>query len=479
MIRILIVLFLCAVQIIAYGQPSTSRYLAVRGRVIDSLAKKPVVAATVSIYQKKSGKILHYGFTNNAGLFVLAKLSSLDSVFRVRISHIGYEMAELDLMVPSGQPEVNVGNIQLSSMSRRMEEVVVDRPPIMMNSDTLEINPEAFALQPNAVVEDLLTKVSGIVVWGDGKITVNGKNVAKVLVEGKPFFGSDPVIATRNLPADAIEKVKVYESPQNTAYQEQQLEIDIVLGNKKKRGLFGKASYGEGTDAHREGTFLINAFNPKNQASLFVGGNNTNKIARNLNEFLAANVYKPGGENLESNTPMFGQTGVNNFFIAGTKFEREWSEKLNSDLQLLLNDRKSESLTDIQEIRMFAGDQKQYIAEKKRRDTDGSSRSYLGKVKYKNDKWDLRINTDIQRAQTKGEQRHHRTVTDQNEEQLSNLDKSIHKDEDRRQGKFDFNLRGNDSITSKFELSYIFEAQNNKLEQQEDIFSIIKHPSIA
>src|SRR5690606_25935519 len=126
---------------------------------------------------------------------------------------------------------------------------------------------------------------------------------AKVLVEGRPFFGRDPTIATRNIPSDAIDKVKVYESPQNTAYQEQQLEIDITLKNEKKRGLFGKISYSQGTKDHREGTFLVNAFSPKNQLSLFAGGNNTNKIVRNVGDFLAANVYKPGGERLEPNTP--------------------------------------------------------------------------------------------------------------------------------------------------------------------------------
>ncbi|WP_433900472.1 carboxypeptidase-like regulatory domain-containing protein [Sphingobacterium puteale] len=470
MIRSLIILFLLGTHIMALCQTTSDRKLAILGYVIDSVAKKPIAAATVSIYQKKNGKILHYGFTNNTGFFTLAKLSFVDSTFQIRISHIGFDKAEIDISVPVGKTEINIGNIYLNRTSRRMEEVVINRPPILMNSDTLEINPEAFLLQPNAVVEDLLTKVPGIIVWGDGKITVNGKNVAKVLVEGKPFFGRDPAIATRNLPSDAIEKVKVYESPQNAAHQEEQFEIDIILKNKKKRGLFGKVSFSEGTEAHKEGTFLVNVFNPKNQISLFAGGNNTNKIARNLSDFLAANVYKRGGENIESNTPLFGQTGLNKFLIGGAKFERNWNKKLNTDIHLLLNDRKSENITDIQEIRILEGDQKQYIAEKQQHNSDGINQSYLGVIKYKNNKWDLRINTEAQKNKTSGKQRYNRNVIDQGNQLLSNLDKSIYRDEDRHKGKLDFNLRRNDSIASKFELYYKFETQNNQLGQQEDIF---------
>lgn len=460
----------------AYCQPGSNRQLGIRGQVLDSLTNQPVIAATVSVYHKKAGKILQYGFTNNTGSFALSNLPLRDSLLQIRISHIGYEKAEMDLKVVCGQSEADMAKVFLKKRSRRIEEVLVNRPPMLMNRDTLEINPEAFDLQPNAVVEDLLTKVPGIVVWGDGKITVNGKNVAKVLVEGRPFFGRDPTVATRNIPSDAIDKVKVYESPQNTAYQEQQLEIDITLKNEKKRGLFGKISYSEGTKDHREGTFLVNAFSPKNQLSLFAGGNNTNKIVRNVGDFLAANVYKPGGERLEPNTPMFGQSGLNRYVIGGTKFERNWNERFNTDIQFLLNDRRSENVTEIQEMRLLEDGQKQYIAEKQQRSNDGSGQSYLGLARYRNSKWDLRINSEAGQTASSEENRHERYVTDKEEEALSTLNKSVYDDENRRNGRLGFNLRQTDSVVSKLEVNYKFETQRNELGRRENILFNGRNP---
>src|SRR5690606_20511169 len=175
------------------------------------------------------------------------------------------------------------------------------------------------------------------------------QKVDKVLVEGRSFFGSNPAIATRNLPSDAISEIKVYDSPGNSPNQEETLEIDIGLKNKNKRGYFGKISLGEGTKKYKERTFLINSFDPKNQISLFAGSNNTNKIVNNATDFLAANVYKAGGEDLKSNTPRFNQRGLNDFFIAGAKFERTWNDRQKSNLQLLHNDQKAKERVDAHE----------------------------------------------------------------------------------------------------------------------------------
>src|SRR5690606_38744277 len=99
-------------------------------------------------------------------------------------------------------------NIFLAKSQGIMDEVVVKAVmPITMNGDTLEINPAAFKLDSNAVVEDMLRRVPGVTMWGDGTITVNGQKVNNVYVDGKPFFGSDPAVATQNLPKNAIEKI--------------------------------------------------------------------------------------------------------------------------------------------------------------------------------------------------------------------------------------------------------------------------------
>jgi len=442
----------------------------IRGRVLDTVAHEPIASATVSIYKKDNGKILKYGFTNNRGGFSLAEVPLADSVFQLRISYVGYQTIEMNVSRALNQTEINIGDVHMKSVATQLEEVQVKLPPIMMKRDTLIINPEAFDLKPNAVVEDLLTKVPGIVIWGDGAITVNGKKVDKVLVEGQSFFGSNPVVATRNLPSDAIDKVKVYDSPRNSPDQEETLEMDILLKNKKKRGFFGKISLGEGTQKYKERTFLINSFDPKNQISVFAGLNNTNKIFNNASDFLAANVYKAGGEDLKSNTPSFDQRGLNDFFIVGTKFERKWNDRLKTNIQLLHDDRKSKALTDAHEIVSLAEGNEQEIVENRQDNRKAIRQSYSGTAKYLDKNWELSINSRIQQEKTTRDQLSTRQVTDQTGQTLSDLQRDRHNGEQNRSGKFGFNSSQlNQKGPVKFEMSYDFETENRKEEQQENI----------
>jgi len=445
--------------------------------VVDTVGHEPIASATVSIYKKENGKILKYGFTNNKGGFNLGEVPLADSVFQLRISYMGYHTIEMNVSRLLNQTDINIGDIKMKSVATLLEEVYVKPPPIMMKRDTLIINPEAFDLAPNAVVEDLLTKVPGIVIWGDGAITVNGKKVDKVLVEGQSFFGSNPAIVTRNLPSDAIDKVKVYDSPSNSLDREETLEIDILLKNKKKRGFFGKISLGEGTQKHKERTFLINSFDPKNQISLFAGSNNTNKIVNNATDFLAANVYKAGGEDLQSNTPRFNQRGLNDFFIAGTKFERKWNDHLKTNLQLLHNDRKSEELTDVHEIRLLAEGNEQEIVENRQDNRKDIRQSYLGTARYADKNWEIRINSNIQQGKITQDELYTRQVTDQTGQNLSDLQKDVHNREQNRTGKLGFNLRQLDMMGPiKFDMSYEFEAENRNEEQQENILFTNTNP---
>src|ERR1051325_3741697 len=135
---------------------------------------------------------------------------------------------------------------------------------------------------PNSNVESLLKKMPGIKVDKDGKVKAQGQEVKKVLVDGKEFFGSDPKIATRNLPADAVDKVQVYDrasdQAQLTGFDDGNSEKTINLKLKKdiKKGLFGKISAGGGTNDRYEGRLNVNSFKGARQLSVIGMGNNTN-----------------------------------------------------------------------------------------------------------------------------------------------------------------------------------------------------------
>lgn len=279
--------------------------------------------------------MLKFGLSQLNGNFEIADIPLTDSVFILQIAHVAYQGHMVKFVRKHSDAVVNFGNLVLSKKENLLNEVSIDAPPVLLRNDTLEINPYAFKTLANAVVEDLLTQVPGIVVWGDGSITVNGKKVTKVMVEGKPFFGGDPTIATRNLPKDAIEKIKVYEE-KTQLDEDPQLSMDIILKSGSKSGFFGKAGGGLGNQKRYEAIGSLNRFTPKTQVSLFGGANNTNKESFSVSDFLRVNTYKAGVDAMDTYGTNFNKTGDNDFLLGGGRVQQQWSDSLRSDVDALL-----------------------------------------------------------------------------------------------------------------------------------------------
>lgn len=144
------------------------------------------------------------------------------------------------------------GPITLSELVINEEHI-----PIVNKPDTLEFNAEAFKTRINATVEELLKILPGVSVASDGTITAQGKTVQKVLVDGKEFFGNDPKMATRNLPAAAVDKVQVLEKKSDAAEftgiddGQEQTTVNLVLKPNARVGYFGRATAGGGPSPDR------------------------------------------------------------------------------------------------------------------------------------------------------------------------------------------------------------------------------------
>lgn len=322
----------------ASGQSKEGSELTIIGHVRDSLTGKEVVGATITIFNPADDHIEQFGFTNKQGRFVFKVKKQIPS-FGFRISHLEYEGKER-VLKRTGKSTLTLETFQLTQKTNTLEQVVI-RPPMMLKNDTLEIYPEAFDLGENTVVEDLLNKVPGVIVWGDGKITINGIDVSKVLVDGEPFFGGETVVATRNLPNSVVDKVKVYDTKAEQDAEKKTKEVDIILKEDKKAGVFGKATLGVGNKKLKEGLGVINLYNQKNQLSVFSARNNTNKEAYNVRDFLKTTIYKPGGEDFRSFAPQFGLSGRNDFFNVGGRFDRKWNDTIRSSFESLLYDKEN------------------------------------------------------------------------------------------------------------------------------------------
>jgi hypothetical protein len=177
--------------------------------------------------------------------------------------------------------EYNLGEIILPPQTIEIKEIVIKAytDPVFFKGDTLVFLADSFKVRQNATVEDLLKKLPGVKVGNDGKVTVQGKNVDRVLVDGDEFFGKDPTIALKNLGADAVESVQVYdkktEQTNESSGDSNEKILDLKLKDSAKKGYFGKVGAGSDANKFYEGEFLFNRFTGKNKVSLFYKGGNT------------------------------------------------------------------------------------------------------------------------------------------------------------------------------------------------------------
>ena len=230
--------------------------------VVSDTAGAALSGAMVVALAKPDSALTTFTTTNGDGVFVLGNL--LPGEYILQVTLIGHQTIRQDLSV-SGE-DVDVGTIQMSVLAVEMDPLVItlDHVPFLNRRDTLGYNALAFQTRPNATVEDLLRQLPGIEVETDGSIKAQGEDVENVLVDGREFFGSDPKIATQNLPADAVERVQVYDKESDMAEftgiadGEEERTINLELREEARRGYFGRMSGGLGADV--EGTSVSPGF---------------------------------------------------------------------------------------------------------------------------------------------------------------------------------------------------------------------------
>ena len=190
------------------GSQANAQNVTIEGTVMDSSSKKTLISATVSIAKATDSSLLNFTRADEDGFFRFKNIAP--GKYLLSVSYVGYAPLWLGIKV-GATPTLSLGNIYMMDASSLSDvTVTARRPPVVINGDSIEFNSENFKTVPNAVVEDMLKKMPGIEVDKSGAITVNGKSVTKVYVNGKEFFTGDPKMATKNLPADAVDKIQVY-----------------------------------------------------------------------------------------------------------------------------------------------------------------------------------------------------------------------------------------------------------------------------
>ena len=297
----------------------------VKGVLQDTAHNYTVKSATVSVYRADS-TLLNYQLSNNYGEFSFRNLP-LNNKYYIEVSHISYTLLRQNFSLTGTQTAVDLKSLVLHPREIALNEVQITIPPIQMNGDTLEFNAAAFKLDSNAVVEDLLRKIPNVTLWGDGQITVNGREVKSLLVNGKEFFGGDFKMALQNISKNALQKVQVYNVKKDeTNPLDSTLTVNLKLKKGKDTGHFGKVGGGYGTTERFEADGNINFFTPKLQLGIIAAGNNVNKIAGNIRDLTSNSTFKGVGTNVEYQ-PDFRATGINRTNTGGATFSYNFIEK--------------------------------------------------------------------------------------------------------------------------------------------------------
>ena len=184
-----------------------SQTITLKGKITDS-QDFPLESATIYLSSVKDSSVVDYTISGKTGLWEIKTKKITTPVF-LKVSYVGLTNYKQEFA--SIEQDRDFGTIKLADQSTEINEVIIQSeiPPIRIKKDTLEFNAASFKVRPDANVETLLKQLPGLDIDADGKITLNGKEVNQILVNGKPFFDKDGQVAIKNLPAEIIDKVQV------------------------------------------------------------------------------------------------------------------------------------------------------------------------------------------------------------------------------------------------------------------------------
>ena len=294
---ILLSLFcLCAIS--GFSQNSCS----IKGSVTDTVEKIKLTGATVSVLNARDSIMQAFVWTGADGNFAINKLPT--GKFILLVTYPGYA----DYVAPFGLDSVNktrdFGDINLILKSRLLADVLIKGKldAIKIKGDTTEFNAKAFVIQPNDKVENLLRQLPGIQVDDRGVITAQGQIVSKVLLDGEEFFGDDPTLVTRNIRADMVDKVQLYDKKSDQAAftgvddGKRTKTINIKLRADKNNGEFGTEEGNIATAGYYEGQLQFNKFKPTEKFAVY--GTMANDGSTGIN-YQDSNSIGGGNDNIQ------------------------------------------------------------------------------------------------------------------------------------------------------------------------------------
>lgn len=362
-----------------------------RAVILDSLTREPIEFATIHAKYVGDQQPRKYALSDSAGVVVLQGLP----VGRATITfeYMGYKGKKFTYDVKRGANEF--GQLLVSEDNNVLDAVVVSAAAnqMVIKKDTIEYNASSYKIQDTDMLEELIKKLPGVEIDESGNITANGKTINKVMIDGKEFFLDDPNLATKNIPAKIVEKVRVVERKSEQAQftgiddGDEETVLDLGIKAGMMQGWFGNLSGGLGNplsssgDMKYEGAAMIGRFTDKTQISIIANGNNTNN--RGFTDMAGSMMggMRGGGGWMGRGITTSWMGGVN----ANTNLKQENSD-LQGNLMYSGSDRLIEETKD--RTTMLAPDKNLYNHE------SGYDKTYSDGFRFGGE-WDMKLSKNV------------------------------------------------------------------------------------
>lgn len=319
--------------------------LHINGKISDS-EKKAIENATVYLLKQKDSSIVNYTATNKEGKFSLKiddiKEPSILKIDADKLSSYSKKFEKID-------QSLSLGDIQLEKQSivNNIDEVKITASPVKIKKDTIEFSAAAIKVRPDSKIEELLKQIPGVEISNDGKITVNGKEVDQIMINGKPFFDKDGKIALQNLPADIIKNIQFTttktkeEELSGTAAKSQNTTINFNIDEKKNKGLLTRLTVGYGSDKRYEASGLASYFKGDTKVSILASSNNINSQGFSRDEVFDsmgngrnAWMMQGGSVSTVGNVTYYNQGGGTRGIQRSTTIGLNYSDKMGKNADL-------------------------------------------------------------------------------------------------------------------------------------------------
>ena len=302
-----------------------NRRLTISGQLLDSDQKEPMIQATVQLFLAADSAFVGGTVSDIKGNFIIEAPSN--GTYRLKISSVGYQSIEREVILRRYQNQ-ELGRLLMSPESIMLKEAVVTgrAAQVVVRKDTLVFNPEAIRTPEGSAIEELIKRMPGAEVDEDGNITINGKEVKKILLDGKEFMLGDIETAIKNLPINIIQNVKFYDQSSDQARitgiedGEKETVLDFTVKKGMNRGYMTNLDIAGGTQHRYASRGMGSSFTDKTRIMLM--GNMNNK---------------------EENAGWWNNRGLNASKMAGMNLNYDDGKKIKADLSIRYNHRDGDN----------------------------------------------------------------------------------------------------------------------------------------